>query len=68
LALKWFTYSRGTEYGPYLRAKGFSKVDLKGYSPAKGDVVVIQNYKGGDVRARGKAMKRATAPSRLAKG
>jgi type VI secretion system secreted protein VgrG len=37
------------DYGPYLKGKGFRGVDLKGYVPTKGDVVVIQNYKGGDV-------------------
>jgi type VI secretion system secreted protein VgrG len=37
------------DYGPYLQRKGFRSVPLKGYHPAKGDVVVIQNYAGGDV-------------------
>jgi len=36
-------------YGPYLQLKGFKRVDLKNYQETKGDVVVIQNYKGGDV-------------------
>jgi len=37
------------DYAPYLKLKGFKSVDLKNYQPKKGDVVVIQNYKDGDV-------------------
>jgi type VI secretion system secreted protein VgrG len=36
------------DYGPYLDGKGFKKQALKDYKPKKGDIVVIQNYKGGD--------------------
>lgn len=36
-------------YGTYLLGKGFKSVDVEHYQPKKGDVVVIQNYKGGDV-------------------
>jgi len=36
-------------YGPYLTRAGFSAVAADKYVPQKGDVVVIQNYKGGDI-------------------
>jgi hypothetical protein len=35
-------------YGPYLTVAGFREIDTKKYVPAKGDIVVIQNYEGGD--------------------
>jgi type VI secretion system secreted protein VgrG len=34
-------------YGPFLDKKGFAKVPAENYVPQKGDVVVIQPYKGG---------------------
>jgi type VI secretion system secreted protein VgrG len=37
------------DYGPYLKHMMFKSIDLKNYRPAKGDIVVIQNYKGGDI-------------------
>jgi type VI secretion system secreted protein VgrG len=36
-------------YGPFLKGKGFRSIELEGYVPAKGDVVVIQPYTGGSV-------------------
>ncbi len=36
------------DYGPYLRNNGFSPVPAGGYRPRRGDVVVIQNYPGGN--------------------
>jgi type VI secretion system secreted protein VgrG len=37
------------DYGPYLQARGFTRLSQTAYQPTKGDVVVIQNYKGGDI-------------------
>jgi uncharacterized Zn-binding protein involved in type VI secretion len=37
------------DYGPFLDKKGFAKVSPENYVPQKGDVVVIQPYKGGSV-------------------
>ena len=37
------------DYGSYLQHMGFSSIVLDNYRPAKGDIVVIQNYKGGDI-------------------
>lgn len=34
-------------YGEYLVGWGFSLVETANYSPVKGDIVVIQGYKGG---------------------
>lgn len=36
------------DYGPFLTGNGFLPVPANGYVPVKGDVVVIQNYDGGD--------------------
>jgi type VI secretion system secreted protein VgrG len=35
-------------YGPYLGANGFAALSQDNYAPAKGDVIVLQNYPGGD--------------------
>ena len=35
------------DYGPFLISRGFAEVEKKGYVPQKGDIAVIQNYKGG---------------------
>ncbi len=35
------------DYGPVLARAGFEVVPPSGYNPAKGDVIVIQSYKGG---------------------
>ncbi len=37
------------DYGPFLTGQGMQPVPQAGYLPRKGDVVVIQNYRGGDV-------------------
>lgn len=37
------------DYGPYLSRLGFTSVAQEMYLPQAGDVVVIQNYNGGDV-------------------
>ncbi len=37
------------DYGPFLTGQGMLPVPQQGYVPQKGDVVVIQNYRGGDV-------------------
>lgn len=34
-------------YGHFLRVRGFRAVASSGYSPQKGDVIVIQSYPGG---------------------
>jgi type VI secretion system secreted protein VgrG len=36
-------------YGPTLEAANFVSVPVAGYTPEKGDVIVIQNYQGGHV-------------------
>lgn len=35
------------DYGPFLTLKGFKRVEIKGYQPVSGDIVVIQSYTGG---------------------
>jgi len=35
------------DYGPYLKEWGFNEISLQDYEPVKGDVRVIQSYKGG---------------------
>lgn len=37
------------DYGPFLLKSGFTEVDQTNYAPKKGDVVVLQNYKGGNI-------------------
>jgi RHS repeat-associated protein len=37
------------DYGPLLISRGFTEVSKEGYVPQKGDIAVIQNYKGGSV-------------------
>ena len=37
------------DFGPYLTEWGFREVDLSNYSPIKGDVRVMQNYRGGNI-------------------
>ena len=36
------------DYGPFLTGQGLLPVPADGNTPQKGDVVVIQNYQGGD--------------------
>jgi type VI secretion system secreted protein VgrG len=37
------------DYGPFLKTHGFASVPLASHVPTKGDIVVIQPYKGGSV-------------------